>query len=162
MFGIGSTELLVILAVALIILGPKKLPQIARALGKGVAEFKKVSTDLQRTINVEMEREEREQKRKEDDKVKQAEKAKAAQSKHKGESEEAAQARREAEEASKKALASADKANRSEPFKDPYEPETAEATKPEEGQVIDVAASNAGETAQNTESSVASEQESKA
>ncbi|CAM2059298.1 sec-independent protein translocase protein TatB [Desulfovibrionales bacterium] len=58
MFGIGTTELLVILIVALIVLGPKKLPEIARALGKGLNEFKKISSDYQRSINLEIEREE--------------------------------------------------------------------------------------------------------
>ena len=39
MFGIGSTELLVILVVALLVLGPKNLPQIARTIGKAMGEF---------------------------------------------------------------------------------------------------------------------------
>ena len=141
MFGIGSTELLVIVAIGLIILGPKKLPQIARALGKGMAEFRKVSTDLQRTINVEVEREEREQKRREEEKAKSKEKAKAAESKHKGESEESAKARKEAEAAAQKALDSADKVNRAEPFKDPYAEKAAEAVASEhedESKTIDV------------------------
>jgi sec-independent protein translocase protein TatB len=68
MFGIGTTELLVIMVVALIVVGPKKLPQIARSLGKVFGEFRRVSTDLHRTINVEIEREEREQKEKEEKK----------------------------------------------------------------------------------------------
>ena len=38
MFGIGMPELLLILALALIVIGPKKLPDIARALGRGLAE----------------------------------------------------------------------------------------------------------------------------
>lgn len=58
MFGIGSTELLVILVVALIVIGPSKLPEIARTLGKAMAEFKKVSTDVKRTIEQEIEKEE--------------------------------------------------------------------------------------------------------
>jgi len=58
MFGIGSTELLVILVVALIVVGPSKLPEIARTLGKAMAEFKKVSTDVKRTIEQEIEKEE--------------------------------------------------------------------------------------------------------
>lgn len=60
MFGIGSTELVVILVVALIILGPSKLPEIARSLGKALGEFRRVSTDVKRTI--EMEAEQAEQK----------------------------------------------------------------------------------------------------
>jgi TatA/E family protein of Tat protein translocase len=46
MFGIGMPELLLILAVALIVLGPKKLPELARALGKGLAEFRRATDDL--------------------------------------------------------------------------------------------------------------------
>ncbi len=69
MFGIGTTELLVIFVVALIILGPKKLPEIARTLGKGFAEFRRVSTDFQRTINVEVAREEQTKKAQEEQKT---------------------------------------------------------------------------------------------
>lgn len=46
MFGIGMPELVLILAVALIVLGPKKLPEIARALGKGLAEFRRATDEL--------------------------------------------------------------------------------------------------------------------
>ncbi|MGH7786806.1 MAG: Sec-independent protein translocase protein TatB [Candidatus Binatia bacterium] len=46
MFGIGIPELLVILVVALIVLGPKRLPDVARTLGKGLAEFRKATADL--------------------------------------------------------------------------------------------------------------------
>lgn len=53
MFGIGMPELLLILAVALIVIGPKKLPDIARALGRGLAEFRKATDDLKSTINAE-------------------------------------------------------------------------------------------------------------
>lgn len=53
MFGIGSTELLVILVVALIVLGPKSLASVSRSLGKTIGEFRRVSTDFQRTLNVE-------------------------------------------------------------------------------------------------------------
>ncbi|HXV36695.1 MAG TPA: Sec-independent protein translocase protein TatB [Myxococcota bacterium] len=48
MFGIGMTELLVILTVALIVLGPKKLPELARSLGKGLAEFRRASSEMRR------------------------------------------------------------------------------------------------------------------
>lgn len=53
MFGIGSTELLVILVVALIVLGPKSLAGVSRSLGKAMGEFRRVSTDFQRTLNAE-------------------------------------------------------------------------------------------------------------
>lgn len=46
MFGIGMPELLLILALALIVLGPRKLPEIARALGKGMAEFRRATDEL--------------------------------------------------------------------------------------------------------------------
>lgn len=46
MFGIGMPELLLILGLALIVLGPKKLPELARALGKGLAEFRRATEEL--------------------------------------------------------------------------------------------------------------------
>jgi TatA/E family protein of Tat protein translocase len=48
MFGIGMTELIVILAIALVVLGPKKLPEIARSLGRGLAEFRRASSEMRR------------------------------------------------------------------------------------------------------------------
>src|SRR5258705_5240704 len=51
MFGIGGPELLLILAVALIVLGPKKLPEIARALGKGLAEFRRATDELKEELS---------------------------------------------------------------------------------------------------------------
>lgn len=48
MFGIGMTELMVILVIALLVLGPKRLPEMARSLGKGLTEFRRASGDLRR------------------------------------------------------------------------------------------------------------------
>ena len=47
--GIGSAELLFILVIALIFFGPRKLPQLARSMGKGLAEFRKASDEFKRT-----------------------------------------------------------------------------------------------------------------
>jgi TatA/E family protein of Tat protein translocase len=50
-FGIGAPELLIILVVALLVLGPKRLPEIARSLGKGMAEFRRASNEFTRTLS---------------------------------------------------------------------------------------------------------------
>jgi Tat protein translocase TatB subunit len=60
MLDIGLSELLIIMAVALIVLGPKKLPEVARSLGRGLAQFRRASEDLRRSILVEDELLERE------------------------------------------------------------------------------------------------------
>ena len=54
MFGIGFPELLLILALALIVIGPKRLPDIARALGRGFTEFKRATDDLKSSFNEEV------------------------------------------------------------------------------------------------------------
>lgn len=50
MFGIGMPEMVVIIVVALVVLGPKRLPEVARALGKGLAEFRKVTGEVNREL----------------------------------------------------------------------------------------------------------------
>ncbi|MBY0400286.1 twin-arginine translocase TatA/TatE family subunit [Myxococcota bacterium] len=50
MFGIGPMELVVIVVVALLIFGPQKLPEFARTIGKGLAEFRRASNDLRQTL----------------------------------------------------------------------------------------------------------------
>jgi TatA/E family protein of Tat protein translocase len=52
MFGIGMPELILIAVVALIVLGPKKLPDLAKSLGRAVREFKKATSELKETLQV--------------------------------------------------------------------------------------------------------------
>jgi TatA/E family protein of Tat protein translocase len=55
MFGsIGMPELIIIFVIALIIFGPRKLPELGRSLGRSLAEFKKASNELQRTLEEEI------------------------------------------------------------------------------------------------------------
>ena len=53
MFGIGMPEMLLILAIALIVIGPKKLPDLAKYLGRAIGEFKKAASDFKESIDVE-------------------------------------------------------------------------------------------------------------
>lgn len=50
MFGLGAQELLLILLIVILLFGAKKIPEIARGLGKSVAEFKKGARDLDEEI----------------------------------------------------------------------------------------------------------------
>lgn len=58
MFGIGMPELLLVLALALIVIGPKKLPDLARALGRGLAEFRRATDELKSSFQEETRTEE--------------------------------------------------------------------------------------------------------
>ena len=55
---LGMQEMLIILAVALIVFGPRKLPQIGKTLGKSLAEFRRTSTELRSTLEREVQMEE--------------------------------------------------------------------------------------------------------
>lgn len=57
MFGIGFQEMLLILIVVLIFFGPKRLPDLAKSLGKGLAEFKKASEEVKKSIDEAMKEE---------------------------------------------------------------------------------------------------------
>jgi TatA/E family protein of Tat protein translocase len=52
MFGIGMPEVLLILAVALIVIGPKKLPDLAKSLGRAIGEFKKATSEFKQSIEI--------------------------------------------------------------------------------------------------------------
>src|SRR5579862_3180583 len=56
---IGMPELIVIFLIALVIFGPRKLPELGRSLGKGIAEFKRASNELKSTLEEEIRLEER-------------------------------------------------------------------------------------------------------
>ena len=51
-FNVGPMELIIVLVIALLILGPGKLPEVGAAFGKTIREFRKVSTDIQESTNL--------------------------------------------------------------------------------------------------------------
>jgi TatA/E family protein of Tat protein translocase len=63
MFGsIGGTEILIILVIALVVFGPKRLPELGRTIGKGLGEFRRASNDLKRSLEDEITLDERRSK----------------------------------------------------------------------------------------------------
>ena len=56
---LGFPELIIIFVVALLVFGPRKLPELGRSLGKGLSEFKRASNDLRQTLDDEIRDEER-------------------------------------------------------------------------------------------------------
>ena len=64
MFGsIGMPELIIILVIALIIFGPRKLPELGKSLGRSINEFKRASADLQNTLEQEIKLEEQKEQK---------------------------------------------------------------------------------------------------
>lgn len=52
MFGIGMPEMFLILAIALIVIGPKKLPDLAKSLGRALGEFKRATSEIKETMEI--------------------------------------------------------------------------------------------------------------
>ena len=59
MFGIGLPELVIIVVIALIFIGPKQLPGVMRSVGKGLVEIKRATNDIRHTVQTEMDNIER-------------------------------------------------------------------------------------------------------
>lgn len=54
MFGLGIPELIVIFVIALVVFGPKKLPDLGKAIGRGIAEFRRASEEVKESIESEI------------------------------------------------------------------------------------------------------------
>jgi Tat protein translocase TatB subunit len=68
MFGIGTGEILIVLVIALLLLGPKEIPKIARTLGRGMRELERAKDELKQSIEFEAEKDEAESKKTKDSK----------------------------------------------------------------------------------------------
>lgn len=58
MFGIGTSEILIILLIALLVLGPKEIPRVARTLARGMRELQRAKDELRQTLDKEIDEEE--------------------------------------------------------------------------------------------------------
>lgn len=63
MFGIGTTEILIVLVIALLLLGPKEIPKIARTIGRGMRELERAKDELKESIEFEAEKDEADSKK---------------------------------------------------------------------------------------------------
>ncbi len=63
MFGIGTTEVLIVLVIALLLLGPKEIPKIARTIGRGMRELERAKDELKESIEFEAEKDEADSKK---------------------------------------------------------------------------------------------------